>query len=181
MAVQSQSIEIRKLTGSHFSLYAVFTFIFNVLWSQGTMKSTMRNPNEISSFVQILKWFPIRCIHCFCFIILCFVFGACETKTNPVYELLLFREEVKNNSAEYSQADWEIAIAKYAEISQRLDQMQFTEEEYLEIDKIKGEIVGYATSTVAQKVSDRILNIQSEVESFANGFCKAFQLPQKRK
>lgn len=138
----------------------------------------MRNPNEPSSFLLVFRRFPIYGIHCFCIALLCIVFGACETKNNPVYELLLFREEIKNNSAEYSQADWEMAIAQYAEISQRLDEMQFTAEEYLEIDKIKGEIAGYATSAAAQKVSDRILNIQSELESFANGFCNTFQLPK---
>ena len=111
-------------------------------------------------------------------IFLCFILCCCQSEQNPVYELLEFRTEVKNHCADYSEADWENAMNRYSEICERLDKMEFTKEERLEIDKVKGEIAGYAATVAAQQVSDEIQNIASEIESFANGFSKTFQSPK---
>lgn len=98
-----------------------------------------------------------------------------------MYELLEFRTEVKDHSADYSPEDWEKAMDKYMTICQELDEMQFTTEERLEIEKIKGEIAGYAATVAAQEVTDEIQNIADEIESFANGFSNTFKEPQNKR
>lgn len=108
----------------------------------------------------------------------CILLFSCETKQNPVFELLEFRTEVKQHCSEYSPEDWENAFDKYTAICQRLDEMQFTTEERLEIDKIKGEIAGYAATVAAKEVSDEVKNIVNEIESFADGFSNTFKIPE---
>ena len=108
------------------------------------------------------------------YIILC----SCESKQSAVYDLLVFRTEVKENCKNYTQSDWEDAIDKYEEICQRLDEMQLSKEERLEVNKIKGEIAGYAATVVVQDVSDECQKIIEEAKSFNEGFSKTFQLPQ---
>lgn len=110
--------------------------------------------------------------------LLSFLLGSCESKQNAVYDLLLFRTELQNSSANYSLEEWEYAIDRYADICLRLEEMPLTYEERLEIDKVQGEITGYVTTVAIQEASDRILNIAEEIESFADGFSKTFQLPQ---
>lgn len=109
--------------------------------------------------------------------LLCLVLCSCESKPNPVYDLLVFRTELQNNSKGYTQTDWENAANRYLEISMQLETMNFTYEERQEIDKVKGEIAGYVATAAAQEVSDRIQNITNEIESFVDGFSKSFQLP----
>lgn len=106
---------------------------------------------------------------------------GCESKHNAVYELHAFRENIQKYGSEYSQTDWEQAIEEYADICKRLDEMPLTDEERMEIDKVKGEIAGHATTIAAQDISDKIQTIANEIESFAEGFNKTFQLPTKRK
>lgn len=109
--------------------------------------------------------------------LLCLILCSCESKQNPVYDLLVFRAEIENNHTEYTQSDWKNAANRYLEISMQLEEMNFTNEERLEIDKIKGEIAGYVTTAAAQEVSDRVQNITNEIESFVDGFSKSFQPP----
>lgn len=111
-------------------------------------------------------------------VLLCTLLFSCETRQNPVYELLEFRKEIKEHCADYSKKDWERAIDEYSNICKKLDEMQFTSEERLEIDKIKGEIAGYAATTAAQEVSDEVHSIANEIESFAKGFSNTFQNPK---
>lgn len=113
----------------------------------------------------------------FVFVVLCLLFYSCESKHNAVYDLLIFRTEIKNHSSEYTQSDWENAFEEYSDICQRLDDMPLSHEERVEIQKIKGEIAGYAATVAAQKTSDRIRAISEEINSFANGFSNTFQIP----
>lgn len=110
--------------------------------------------------------------------LLCVIFVSCESKQNPVYELLKFRTDVKKHCAEYSQEEWEKAVDEYVTICEKLDEMQFSTEERLEIDKVKGEIAGYAATVAAQEISDEVKSIANEIESFAEGFGKTFQIPR---
>lgn len=114
-------------------------------------------------------------------VLLCVLLAGCDSKHNAVYELHLFRENIQNHGSKYSQMEWEQAIEEYADICKRLDEMPLTDEERMEIDKVKGEIAGHATTIAAQDISDKIQTIANEIESFAEGFNKTFQLPTKRK
>ena len=95
---------------------------------------------------------------------ICFILCCCESRHNSVYELLELREDMKKHSAEYSQADWENAMNEYAVICQELDQMELTDEERKEILRIKGEIVGIATNSMAKQFLE---NTDELVNSFA--------------
>ena len=115
---------------------------------------------------------------CIIVVVLCVVFSNCESKSNTVYELLAFRTEIKDHCSEYTQSDWENAIEKYKNLCHELDNMSFTEEERIEIDKIKGEIAGYAANVAVQEVSDKVHDIVDEIGSFAEGFSKTFNIPK---
>lgn len=103
---------------------------------------------------------------------------CCGEKENAVYELLTFRTEIKNNCDKYTDDDWEKALNKYSDICQRVDQMPLTSDERMEVEKIKGEIAGYAASVAAQEISNNVKTIASEIESFATGFSKTFKQPE---
>lgn len=135
--------------------------------------------------MRLLKFNLIRKMICrsssrIMILLSCVLLYSCSngSNQNPVYELLKFRTEIKNHSASYSSEEWENAIDEYATICQELDKMQFTKEELLEIDKIKGEIAGYAATVATQKVSDEVKSIASEIESFAKGFSNTFKMPE---
>lgn len=110
--------------------------------------------------------------------LLCLALCCCEKKENAVYELLTFRTEIKNNCDKYTADDWENALNKYSDICQRVDQMPLTSDERMEVEKIKGEIAGYAASVAAQEISNNVKTISSEIESFATGFSKTFKQPE---
>lgn len=111
-------------------------------------------------------------------ILLCFFFGGCTSESNPVFELLTLRTEVKEHYTEYTHSDWEYTLTKYSDICKDLDNMQLSNEERIEIEKVKGEIAGYASTIAAQEITNDVYNIVKEIESFADGFNNTFQQPQ---
>ena len=120
----------------------------------------------------------IHCALCATTILACVSLCACQSNTNAVYDLLVFRTEIKNHCSEYTPEDWDRAFDRYAEISQRLSEMQFTDEERMEIAKVEGEIAGYAASAAIVDVKDEIKNILEDATSFSEGFIGTFELPQ---
>ena len=114
-------------------------------------------------------------------IFLVLIFLSCESRKNAIYDLHVFRMELREHCADYSESDWNIAIEKYKDICERVDQMQLTREELLEIDKVKGEIAGYAATVAAQNVSDCIKGITEEITFFIEGFTNTFELPKELK
>lgn len=123
----------------------------------------------------------IHSTRCAMYALLCLLLISCESKPNAVYELLTFRTEVKEHCAEYTPEDWDSALNRYYEICQRLDEMPLTDEERYEIDKIKGEIAGYAATVAVEDAADEIINAVNEVGSFVEGFSKTFRLPKTQR
>lgn len=109
--------------------------------------------------------------------LLCVIMGSCSTapKDNAVYDLLVLRTEISNNGYNYTQADWENAFEEYYEICQRLDEMQFTHEERLEIDKVKGEIAGVVASFAVRDISEEVQYMVDEFFSYSEGFLNSLQ------
>lgn len=145
---------------------------------------------KLHTVMRISKRFVIACstasacqrvMSCGVYVLIILILFCCESKSNAVYELCVFRTEIKNHGFEYTVDDWENAYDRYSEICHSLDEMSFTDEEQLEIDKIKGEIAGYAASVMAQDVTDRVEQIASEIESFADGFNNTFQTPKSKR
>lgn len=92
----------------------------------------------------------------------------------------MFRNEIKVHSTEYNDQDWQNAIDKYADICERLDEMNLTKDEKLEIDKLKGEVAGYAATSASQQMFDAVESISKEVAAFADGFENTYTQPKNK-
>lgn len=99
---------------------------------------------------------------------------SCREQNNPIYELVLLRDEIKVNSVDYSNDDWQNVADKYTDICSRINDMPLSQEELLEIDKIKGEIVGYMAKNACQDFFDDMNRISEEMSSFIDGFVESF-------
>lgn len=111
-------------------------------------------------------------------IVLSMTLVACDSKRRIMHDLQELRTEIKEHSAEYTEAEWRDAYNKYIELCQKCDEIKLTREEQREINKIKGEIAGYAATTFTQKIIDEFSNLDEKIESFAKGFTETFQGPK---
>ena len=111
-------------------------------------------------------------------IVLSMTLVACDSKRRVMHDLQELRTEIKEHSAEYTEAEWRDAYNRYIELCQKCDKIKLTREELREINKIKGEIAGYAATTFTQKVVDEFSNLGEKIESFTKGFTETFQEPK---
>ena len=111
-------------------------------------------------------------------IVLSMTLVACESKRKVMHDLQELRTEIKEHSAEYTEAEWKDAYNRYMELCQKCDEIELTREEQREINKVKGEIAGYAATTFTQKIIDEFCNLDEKIESFTKGFTETFQGPK---
>ena len=124
----------------------------------------------------------LNIIRCIAFVMIGHFFLAmccCESRHNAVYTLVELREELKEHSTEYSKTDWENAMNEYAVVCQELDQMELTDEERKEILRIKGEIVGIATNSMAKQFIENTDELVNSVAIFFEGMEDGLDIKSK--
>lgn len=99
-----------------------------------------------------------------------FLFVNCSSKHTPVDKLEDFAFELKENSAEFSESDWERAIAKYAEIEESLQEYEYTDEELKEIGRLKAQCLKEISKTAAHSLKNKLHNFQMQMEGAAEEF-----------
>lgn len=119
---------------------------------------------------------------CHCFILAmaflaCVSFLGCSSRKDAIADLSDFRKEVKEHSSEWDENQWNEAFSRLDEIDERLQEMQLSDSQRKEVIKIKVEIIGYIATVAAHEATDGLKNLADDMESFADGFSKTFEMP----
>jgi uncharacterized Zn finger protein len=84
-------------------------------------------------------------------------------------DLESLRTELKEHSQEYTMEDWENTLDQFNEICERLDSLNLSSEEQTKVNKLKGEIAGYALKSAGKMAGEAIENISEGISSFTEG------------
>ena len=126
---------------------------------------------------KILSIAPSHCFFIALAFFLCIISVACDSDKDAVAELKELRDEVKTHGASYDEGQWNDVIDRYNEIDGKLQQMQFSEKERDEVNRIKGELAGYAASVIAEEATEGLKEFTDGLASFADGFSETFEMP----
>jgi len=98
------------------------------------------------------------------------LFISCmDLKINPLDKMESFTEELEQNSANYTQEDWDVAENQYELICEELDQYDYTDEELRHIGKLKGRCTAIFAKHVVSGVKRDLHRFGQEVEGFFEG------------
>lgn len=97
---------------------------------------------------------------------------ACNSKQTPIDNLADLTEEIQNESAEYSQEDWEQTAQKFEMIELELSefQSQYTDEELKEIGRLKGICLARFAKHSLRSLGTEIENALKEAKGIMEGF-----------
>lgn len=103
-------------------------------------------------------------------------FVSCNSKQTPINELSDLSEEIKSNSGDYSQQDWEDAAQEFEKIAEELKQYQseYTDEELKKIGRLEGICLAHFTKHSLRSLNNDIKNAIKESEGIFDGFAKEF-------
>jgi PBP1b-binding outer membrane lipoprotein LpoB len=102
-------------------------------------------------------------------LLLTLLLSACSPKSQTINELESLRTELKEHSEDYTMEDWEKSFNRFNEICERLDSMDLSREEQTKVNKLKGEIAGYALKSAGKMAGEAIENISEGISSFTEG------------
>lgn len=101
---------------------------------------------------------------------------SCNSKQTPINELSDLSEEIKDNSAGYSQENWEKAAQEFEMIAQEFKryQSEYTDEDLREIGRLEGICLAYFTKQSLRSLNSDIKNAIKETEGILDGFINEF-------
>lgn len=102
--------------------------------------------------------------------------AACSSRQTPINKLADFTEEIQNESAEYSQKDWEQAAQEFEHIEQELSEFksEYTDDELKEIGRMKGICLARFTKHRIRSFGNEMENALKEVKGIMEGFTEEF-------
>lgn len=100
------------------------------------------------------------------------------TSGNAVHDLTELRDDIRQNHSQYSYEDWEDVSEHFFELCERLNEMEFTKEEWCKINHMKGEIVGWFSTDATQAIADLGTQVNEEISAFSDGFEQSFESPK---
>lgn len=95
---------------------------------------------------------------------------SCDKKQSAIDDLENFSQELKENSSDYSNQDWEEANEQYQLLVEQIDQYEYTDEELKEIGKLKARCLKQMTKGAMKQFQDGIHSITKQMEGAIEEF-----------
>lgn len=89
---------------------------------------------------------------------------SCSSKQDPITDLEDLAFELKENSEDYSQSDWEKAAVKYSEIEEQMQQYEYSDEELKQIGKLKAQCFKAIAKSTGKALKNQMHNLQMQLE-----------------
>lgn len=98
--------------------------------------------------------------------IICITFSSCNNKQAALDHFEEFTEEITQNGHEYSTEEWDNAEIQYEELTDELDQYEYSSAEKRKINRLKAK---YMAAYAKRKVGD-VMDIFDQVKGAINEF-----------
>ena len=97
--------------------------------------------------------------------------SSCSTKTRAINELKVLTYDLRDNSENYSIAQWEDAAYRYIDIRKKINKhyKDYTAEEKERIGQLQGEAAGYVAKGAKSSLIKNVGGLASELKGLLEG------------
>lgn len=99
---------------------------------------------------------------------------SCNPTKSTIAKYHNLVNELKNNSAEYTEADWESVAKRYETLEDRALQCRFSTEERKELNRLRGQCVAYMLKGAIYQMGDVMEQVSDMTDGFGEAFGEAF-------
>mgnify|MGYP007056169198 CR=1 FL=1 len=96
--------------------------------------------------------------------------SAATPKEKCVKQLEKLTQEMKKNSADYTDEDWEKVALQYEAISKEMEQYEYTDEELRKIGVLKGRFYNIVAKKNVSKGASELNTLIQQLGGFLQGF-----------
>lgn len=102
--------------------------------------------------------------------ILSIVLTACNKQEQAIDDLRSFSEQLKEESAEYTQEDWQQAGEQYQQIVEEINQYEYTDEQLKEIGRLQAVCIKQMSKGAMKLLRQNINSISKQLEGAIEEF-----------
>ena len=102
--------------------------------------------------------------------ILSLVLTACNKQEQAIDDLRSFSEQLKEESAEYTQEDWQQAGEQYQQIVEEINQYEFTDEQLKEIGRLQAVCIKQMSKGAMKLLRQNMNSISKQLEGALEEF-----------
>lgn len=82
-------------------------------------------------------------------------------------------QELKNNSSNYNEEEWEEVTKKYENLEEKVKQCKFSPKEKKELNKMRGQCVAYKIKAITKQTKHKMEDVFEQFSDMAEGFNEA--------
>ena len=98
---------------------------------------------------------------------------SCDQKKSTISEYRDFAKELKANSEQYSEEDWEDAAKTFEKLEAKIEKCKFSAKEKKQLNKLRGQCAAYIVKSVSKQAKYQLEDAMEQVSDMAEGFNEA--------
>lgn len=111
-----------------------------------------------------------RIIH---IILLCALVCACNREQSALSEYRDFAKELKENSSDYSEEDWQRTAKTYEKLEQKVEKCEFSAKQKKELNRLRGQCAAYFMKSITRQAKYQMQDAMEQFSDMAEGFNEA--------
>ena len=115
----------------------------------------------------------MKTCHIVSIVLVFFLLCSCNREESTLSEYRSFAEELKINSSNYTEYDWNNVIKKYKKLEQEATQCKFSKKEKKELNRLRGQCAAYMLKAVAKQAKSQVEDAFEQFSDMAEGFNEA--------
>ena len=106
-------------------------------------------------------------------VLVVFILCSCNREESTLSEYRSFAKELKVNSSNYTEDEWNNVIKKYEKLEQKATQCEFSQKEKKELNRLRGQCAAYMLKAIAKQTKSRMEDAMEQFSDMAEGFNEA--------
>ena len=102
-----------------------------------------------------------------------FLLCSCNREESTLSEYRSFAKELKVNSSNYTEDEWNNVIKKYEKLEQKATQCEFSQKEKKELNRLRGQCAAYMLKAIAKQTKSHMEDAMEQFSDMAEGFNEA--------
>lgn len=100
---------------------------------------------------------------------------SCSREESLLSDYRDLAKELKENSADYTEQDWENLAANYQKLEEKAERCKFSPDQKKELNKLRGQCVAYLFKAVTKQSAEKVIETINDMSDMVEGFNEALK------
>ena len=104
------------------------------------------------------------------FLLIC---SSCSREDSAISDYRSLAQELKSNSSDYSEEDWENVVQEYEKLEKRVEKCKFSPKQKKELNRLRGQCAAYMLKGMTTQAKHQMEDAVEQFSDMAEGFNEA--------